>query len=170
MQCSCCKVIKYLFKALLSSSAFSWEINETWNHSFIFHDSQIKFKYLFHDPLNVFHGSIIELSCYVSIRWCFIGNSWSMKVVQFNSWAMKHRKISVNSILAFWERKFCCIVMLSAHPKSPGNKSRQIIFSVDWAQPKALKLKQMILPTNLKTLLKRFRKTSRNFCVSIVPF
>ena len=121
-------------------------------------------------PINVFHGSIIELSWYVSIRWCFIVNSWSMKVVQFNSWAMKHRNISVKSIFAFWERKFCCIVMLSAHPKSPGNKSRQIIFSVDWAQPKALKLKQMILPTNLKTLLKRFRKTSRNFCVSIVPF
>ena len=32
-------------------------------------------QYLFHDPLNVFHGSIIELSWYVSIMWCFIGNS-----------------------------------------------------------------------------------------------
>ena len=50
-------------------------------------------QYLFHDPLNVFHGSIIELSWYVSIMWCFIGNSWPMKVVQFNSWAMKHLEL-----------------------------------------------------------------------------
>ena len=37
----------YLTVALLSSSAFSWEINETWNHSFIFYDSQIKFNIYF---------------------------------------------------------------------------------------------------------------------------
>ena len=50
--------------------------------------NQIQF--LFHDPLNVSHGSIIELSWYVSIMWCFIGNAWPPKVVQFNSCAMKN--------------------------------------------------------------------------------
>ena len=25
--------------------------------------------------------------------WCFIGNSWPMKVVQFKSWAMKHLQL-----------------------------------------------------------------------------